>query len=80
MEWDCIGLPTPIYTNDDYDPIPTTYQRCVKFWAASLAFESSNRDARADKMAQRYTETGITAAGASERTRTPDYYIDWTSW
>jgi hypothetical protein len=80
MEWDCIGLPTPIYTNDDYDPIPTTFARAVKFWAASLAFESSNRDARADKMVQRYLQTGITAAGASERTRTPDFYADWTHW
>jgi hypothetical protein len=52
----------------------------VKFWAASLAFESSNRDARAERMQKRYLETGVTAAGASERTRTPDYYSDWTTW
>lgn len=80
MEWDCIGLPTPIYNNDDYDPIPTTFARCVKFFAASLAFESSNREARAETMLKRYLETGITAAGASERSRIPSYYSDWTSW
>jgi hypothetical protein len=80
MEWDCLCLPTPIYSDDDYEPIPTTYQRGVKFWAASLAFESSNRDARAARMQERYMQAGITAAGASERARVPDYYKDWTSW
>jgi len=80
MEWDCLCLPKPLYTNDDYEAIPTTYARAVKFWAASLAFEASNREARAQRMQQRYLETGITAAGASERTRTPDFYTDWTSW
>lgn len=80
MEWDCIGLPSVLNTNNDYERIPTVYGRAVKFWAASLAFESSNRDARADRMQQRYLQTGITAAGASERTRTPDFYSDWVSW
>ena len=76
MEWDCLCLPKPLYNNDDYEPIPTTYQRGVKFWAASLAFEASNREARAQRMQQRYLECGITAAGASERSRVRDYYTD----
>lgn len=80
MEWDCFGLPTLLSSNDDYEPIPTTYARAVKFYAASLAFEMSNRPDRADKMMQRYMQTGITAAGASERARVPDYYKDWTTW
>lgn len=76
MEWDCLCLPTPLASNDDYEPIPPTYAKAVKFWAASIAFESSNREARAQRMQERYLQTGITAAGASERMRVPDYYAD----
>lgn len=80
MEWDCFGLPTPLYTDNDYEAIPTTYAKAVKFWAASLAFESSNRPDRAQTMQQRYLQTGVTASGASERSRIPNYYADWTQW
>jgi hypothetical protein len=80
MEWDCLCLPLPLHTNDDYEAIPPTFRRAVKFWAASLAFESSNRPDRAERMQQRYLQSGITAAGASERMRVPNYYADWTQW
>lgn len=80
MEWDCTGLPTYLYSNDDYEAIPRTFRKGVKFYAASLAFEASNRDARAETMKQRYYEAIGTAVGASERTRVPDYYVDFTTW
>ena len=80
MEWDCICLPSYLYSNDDYEPIPRTFRKAVKFYAASLAFEASNRPDRAQRMQQRYMESGVTAAGASERARVPDYYTDWCSW
>lgn len=76
MEWDCLCLPTPLNTDNDYEAIPPTYAKAVKFFAASLAFESSNRPDRAQTMQQRYLQTGITAAGASERMRIRDYYSD----
>jgi hypothetical protein len=80
MEWDSLCLPCPLQTNDDYEAIPKTYQRGVKFYAASLAYEASNREARAATMKQRYYDAVGTAAGASERMRIRDYYVDWTSW
>lgn len=80
MEWDCFCVPTPLYSDNDYDAIPGIYQRAVQFYAAHLGFLAQRQFQMADAMLSRYVSTGIVAAGASARQRTRNMYVDWTSW
>jgi hypothetical protein len=80
MEWDCICLPNQLNSNDDFDAIPPPFRGAVKYYAASLAFDSAFRTGQADRMRDLYDRQNLRSAGASERSRIPSYYTDWTSW
>lgn len=80
MEWDCFCLPTPLYTNDDYDAIPNRFRRAVKFWVAHLAKLASNRFEEAEMYKGKYYDQVGIAQASSARARVFDYYVDYTTW
>ncbi len=80
MEWDAICLPTPLYTNDDFDALPEQFRKPVKFWAARLAKMASNQYEAAQFYEDEYRKQIGSAAASFARMRVPDYYVDWTTW
>jgi hypothetical protein len=80
MEWQTICVPTPLYSNDDYDALPLQFRKAVKFYAASLAKMASNQYEAAETLQQKYIQQIGVASGSSARARVPDYYRDWTQW
>jgi hypothetical protein len=74
MEWDCICIPKDLYTNDDYDAIPDSFQNTIKFRAAALALMASFRYNEAQVLTQTFlNELGIDRA-AAKRGAVQDYY------
>lgn len=75
MEWDVICIPKDLYTNNDYDAIPESFQDSIKFRAAALAFMSSSRysDAQINNGAF-LTELGIDRASAKRGAVTSYYW------
>jgi hypothetical protein len=74
MEWDVIAIPSPLYSNDDYDAIPDSFQDAVKFRATALALMASSRftDARIFDV-QFLTTLGVDRASA-QLGSVADYY------
>ena len=50
MEWQCICAPKPLYSNDDYEALPESYQGCIKYYACKLAYLAQQRTAMAQIM------------------------------
>ena len=80
MEWDCFCIPAPLYSNDDFEALPTTHQRAVNYWAASLGKMASNQYEAAAQLKQEYYRKIGTVNASKARARVPDYYSDWGSW
>ena len=77
MEWLCRCTPTALYTDDDYDAIPSPFSDAVKYYAAYLAYLSSQRWMQADGMeAAFYQHIGIDRP-AVDSGKTPRYYISY---
>lgn len=75
MEWLTICSPLDIYTDDDYDAIPSPFTNAVKYWAAALAYLSSQRWVQADGMeAAFFSNLGLDRASV-DRGKTARYYI-----
>lgn len=74
MEWDVFCLPKDIYSDDDYDAIPESFRRSVKFKAAALAFLSSNRYAQAETMQAMYMQSLGISSVARDRGKAPSMY------
>lgn len=74
MEWDCTCMPTPIYSDGDYDALPDSFSGAVKFYAAALSYLSSQRPGQAAIMRGEFMDhLGIDRA-AADRGKTPDFY------
>lgn len=77
MEWDCTATPKELYTDGDYEAIPRSFQKAIKFGAAKLAYMGSQRFGIADLMQDQFLRNlGITRA-ASDRGKVQNYY--WQS-
>jgi hypothetical protein len=50
MEWLAACVPSPIYTDDDYDALPSPFDSAVKYYAAGLAYLGSQRPGQASMM------------------------------
>lgn len=75
MEWLVKATPLYLYSDNDYDAIPSPFFQAVKFWAAYLCYLASQRWTQADGMqAQFYRELGIDRASV-DAGKTPRYYI-----
>jgi hypothetical protein len=74
MQWDVTPEPAPIYSNTDYEAIPSPFTEGVKFFAARQAFLASQRYGAADLMFAEFDrELGLDRA-ASDRGKVPSYY------
>ena len=74
MEWDAACLPTPLYTNDDYEAIPESVSDAVPFFAAHLAFLGSQRYSMAAVMKALYEERLGVSNVAGDRGKTDSFY------
>lgn len=77
MEWDTFCTAGPIYSNDDYDVIPSPFRNGVKYYAAGRAYEASGRMGMADIMFTRFAESNMMRRGAVDRGKTPSRYGSW---
>ena len=76
MEWLVYADPTDLYSDNDYDAIQSPFSEAVKYWAAALSFDTSQRWVQADGMrSQFYTHLGIDR-GAVDRGKTSRYYYN----
>lgn len=74
MEWDTICVPKALYSNDDYDAIPESFQDAIKFRATALALMASYRYTEAQLYNQMFlTELGVDRASA-QRGAVANYY------
>ncbi len=74
MEWDTSCLPTPLYSNNDYEAIPDSVTDAVPFFAAHLAFLSSQRYGMAAVMKSLYEERLGISNVAGDRGKTSSFY------
>lgn len=74
MEWDCNCVPMPLYSDADVEALPSPWKDGVKYWAARLAYLSSNRFGMAQLMKEEFKEhIGIDRVSVDPG-KTPDYY------
>ncbi len=65
MEWDVQAIPKDLISNSDYDAIPESFQDAIKFRAAALAMQSSQRYADANLLTNQFLqELGVNRAAA----------------
>lgn len=74
MEWWVTALPKPIYTDSDYDAIPSPFRNCVKYYAAAQAYIGSQRFGQAEYMLKRFEQNIPISRAASDRGKSPNYY------
>ena len=76
MEWDVICSPKDLYTNDDYDAIPESFQDAIKFRAVALALMASFRSSEAQVHTSMFLgNLGVDRASA-KRGAVSQYYWD----
>jgi hypothetical protein len=76
MEWDCICVPTPIYSDEDFDAIPQPFQNAVRYRAAWHALVAT-RPEQAELMNQQFIENLGIDQTASDHGKVPSpYYFD----
>ena len=74
MEWDVLCTAGPIWTNNDFDAIPSPFHNGVKYYAAARAYESSQRFGSAQIMYQRFEDSNSLRRGAVDRGKVPMRY------
>lgn len=75
MEVYATVLPKPLYSDDDFDAIPDSFNDVVKFGATALAFMATNRYANAELMIQQGGGYVVTQRAAADRGKTRSYYF-----
>lgn len=80
MEWDVACLPVPLIDDNTPDAIPGPYQNGVKFYAAKLAYLSSQRFSMADEMEQEFLTHIQVDRASTESVAIPDYYYADDGW
>lgn len=77
MEWLCACTPSDIYSNDDYDALPSPFDSGVKYYAAALAYLGSQRPGQASLMFNMFADhIGVDRASV-DFGKTSSYY--WTA-
>lgn len=74
MEWDVLATAGPIWTDNDFDAIPSPFHNGVKYYAAARAYESSQRFGSAQIMYQRFEDSNMLRRGAVDRGKRPTSY------
>lgn len=74
MEWDCGCLPINLVDDNTIDAIPTPYQNAIKYYAAELAYLSSQRFGMADIMEEHFQRNLQTDTAATQSGAIPDFY------
>ena len=74
MEWDCTCLPAALASDGDVEIIPYPWTDAVPYFAAYLAFNSTGRNADADRMWQLYDRFGKRGRAFSQRSLTVNPY------
>lgn len=77
MEWDVTCLPTPLYSDNDYEALPESVTDTVPFWAAHLAFLGSQRYSMAEIMKAEFNEKLSIDNTAGDRGKADAYYYGW---
>lgn len=80
MEWDVGCLPIALVNNASIEAIPEMYQDGIKYYAAKLAYLSSQRFGMADEMEQEFEKHIQVDRAASESLAIPDYYTSDDGW
>lgn len=74
MEWLCACAPSAIYTDDDFDALPSPFDSAVKYYAAGMAYLGMQRFGQADAMFGRFADhLGIDRA-AVDMGKVSSYY------
>lgn len=77
MEWDVICVPKDLYTNDDYDAIPDSFQDAIKYRATALALMASFRFTEAQVYTQMFlSQLGVDRASAKSGATTSYYWTE----
>lgn len=74
MEWECICLPSPLYTNDDYEALPGIYHICVRYYACYLAYLAQQRTGMAQIMMGLFEEQILINGVAADWGHVENYY------
>lgn len=74
IEADAYCVPADIYSDDDFDAIPSEMRDCIKYKAAALAFLAAQKFGQADMMEQRFAQTAGIDVVARDRGKTRNYY------
>ena len=80
MEWDCSCVPEPLVNDTTPEAIPQPYTNAVRFYAAKLAYFSSQRFGMADIMEEEFQKHMMTDAAAVNTGAVPNYYYADDSW
>lgn len=74
MEWDCFCRPKNIFSNDDYEALPSTFSDNVQYYAAYMAFLSMRLTGLADLQLQIFEKNcGVSRVNA-DRGKVGSYY------
>lgn len=74
MLWECICTPKPLYSNADFEAIPSLYNNAVKYYAAYLAYMGQQRSGMAQIMRGLFEEQLMISGVASDWGHVEDYY------
>jgi hypothetical protein len=74
IDLDVSAAPIDLYSDNDYDAIPSAFQEALKYGAAAIAFETTGRYAQAQVMEDRFADSLGIARVAVDRGKTPGYY------
>lgn len=74
IEADAICTPKPLNTDNDFDAIPPGYDNAIKYGAAAIAFEMSQRYQQAAYMDTKFNERLGIGTVSRDRGKTSSYY------
>lgn len=74
IELDCFCVPTELNNDGDFDAIPEGMQNAVKFGAASLVYQASQRFAQAQLMEVQFMDRLGVGGVAADRGKASNYY------
>lgn len=74
IEADSFCVPKDIYTDDDFDAVPDGFSNAVKYYAAMMIYNSSQRFAQAQVMQGLLAEQLGVSVVSANRGKQPNYY------
>lgn len=73
-DWDCYCQPIDLQSDADVEAIPYPWTDAVPYFAASLAFDNSQRPQDSDRMMQKYQFFMNRGTAGSKQIMFPDFY------